>query len=276
MEKIRIEKGTVQETLLLPLYGRKWAMDMYPENFMDKDCQKLFEKVEMEVPDTMRGVKGRVGAIMAATRQYDMAAACRAYLKEHPRACVVNLGCGLDTTFRQVDNGQARGYNLDFPDTIEVREQLLGKREREFNIPCDLNDITWFEQIDFHPEDGIVFFASGVFYYFKTVEVQKLFTAMAEHFKGGKLVFDATRKKGLKSMLKTWLEGFNIKDVGVYFSVDDVQELKDWSEKFASVVSNKYLEGYRPLDKRYGWAINRMFRHLDRSKMCQVIEICFA
>ena len=55
MEKIRIEKGTVQETLLLPLYGRKWAMDMYPENFMDKDCQKLFEKVEMEVPDTMRG-----------------------------------------------------------------------------------------------------------------------------------------------------------------------------------------------------------------------------
>ena len=39
MEKIKIEKGTVQETLLIPLYGRKYAMDLYPDLFMDHDCQ---------------------------------------------------------------------------------------------------------------------------------------------------------------------------------------------------------------------------------------------
>lgn len=38
MEKIKIEKGTVQETLLIPLYGRKYAMDLYPDLFMDHDC----------------------------------------------------------------------------------------------------------------------------------------------------------------------------------------------------------------------------------------------
>ena len=42
MEKIKIEKGTVQETLLIPLYGRKYAMDLYPDIFMDHDCQTLF------------------------------------------------------------------------------------------------------------------------------------------------------------------------------------------------------------------------------------------
>lgn len=47
MSKKIIKKGTVQETLLIPLYGRKLAMDMYPGNFHDMDCQKIFEQVEM-------------------------------------------------------------------------------------------------------------------------------------------------------------------------------------------------------------------------------------
>lgn len=275
MEKIKIEKGTVQETLLIPLYGRKYAMDLYPDLFMDHDCQALFDRIDFTVPDNMKGMLGNIGCIMGATRQYDMASACRAYLKAHPNACVVNLGCGLDTTFRQVDNGKAKGYNLDFPDTIAIRNELLGNREREFNIACDLNDISWFDQIDFHPEDGIVFFASGVFYYFKMTDVEKLFAAMAEHFPGGKLVFDATKKKGLKSMLKTWLKGFEMKDINVYFSVDDVHTLKEWSGHISSAVSNPYLTGYRPLDKRYGFITNIVFRYLDRSKMCQIIELEF-
>ena len=31
MMKYKIEKGSVQETLLIPLYGRKMAMDLYPD-----------------------------------------------------------------------------------------------------------------------------------------------------------------------------------------------------------------------------------------------------
>ncbi len=37
-KKYKIEKSTVQETLLIPLCGRKLAMDMYPDLFQDKDC----------------------------------------------------------------------------------------------------------------------------------------------------------------------------------------------------------------------------------------------
>lgn len=276
MEKVKIEPGTVQETLLIPLYGRKQAMDRYPDIFMDHDCQEIFSHVDFQVSEQMRGKIGKIGSIMGATRQFDMASVCRRYLKDHPKACVVNLGCGLDTTFRQVDNGHARAYNLDFPDAIAARNELLGDRERETNIACDLNDLSWFEQIDFRPEDGIVFFASGVFYYIKTEDVKRLFSAMAERFPGGKLVFDATKKKGLKSMLKVWLKGFEMKDISVYFSVDDVAVLKDWSSHIASVQSNGYLEGYRPLDKRFGFITNMVFRHLDKSKMCQIIEIDFA
>lgn len=274
MKKYEIQKGSVQETLLIPLYGRKLAMDLYPDLFSDMDCQQLLDSIEFEAPP-MDGIKAKIGSLMAATRQYDMAEVCRRYLAEHPKACVVNLGCGLDTTFSQVDNGTAKGYNLDFPDVIRARNELLPERERETNIACDLNDISWFEQIEYKAEDGAVFFASGVFYYFKTEDVKSLFSAMAEHFKCGKLVFDATNAKGLKNMLKTWLKPAEMENVGLYFSVDDESDLTTWSDGFASVDRKGYMTGYRLLDKRYGFLANTIFKFGDKSKMCQIIEICF-
>lgn len=274
MEKYKIKKNSVQETLIIPLYGRKLAMELYPENFRDNECMELFERIDFDCPKQNK-LLAKLGAVMSATRQYDLASVCREYLAEHPKACVVNLGCGLDTTFRQVDNGTAKGYNIDFPDTIAVRNELLPETEREKNVAGDLNDISWFDRIDYNPQEGAVFFASGVFYYFKTDEVRRLLCKMSEHFAGGKIAFDATNAKGLKSMLKTWLEPSEMSNIGVYFSLEDETELTGWSDKFSSVVRKGYLTGYRPLDKRYGTIINMVFRHLDKTKRCQIIEITF-
>lgn len=272
--KYIIQKGTVQETLIIPLYGRKMAMDMFPDLFHDKECQVLFERIDYKF-ESMGQNKSKIGALMAATRQYDMASVCRDYLKKHPNACVVNIGCGLDTTFRQVDNGTAKGYNIDFPDVIAARNELLPVRERETNIASDVMDFSWFEQIDYRKEDGIVFFASGVFYYFKKEDVKKLFTAMADYFRGGRIVFDATNASGLKGMAKTWLEPSEMQNIGVYFSIDDEAELKTWSDNFGEVLRKGYMTGYRPLDKRYGLLANCLFRFVDSTKRCQIIEIGF-
>ncbi len=274
MEKYKIKKNSVQETLIIPLYGRRLAMELYPENFRDHECMKLFERIDYDFPKQGK-IMAKAGAIMSATRQYDLVSVCREYLAKHPRACVVNLGCGLDTTFRQVDNGTAKGYNIDFPDAIAVRNELLPETEREKNVAGDLNDISWFDRIDYDPQEGAVFFASGVFYYFKTDEVRRLFCKMSEHFAGGKLAFDATNAKGLKSMLKTWLGPSGMSNIGVYFSLEDETELTGWSDKFSNVVGKGYLTGYRPLDKRYGAILNMVFRHLDKTKRCQIIEITF-
>lgn len=272
--KYKIEKGSVQETLLIPLYGRKMAMDLYPDLFADTDCQRLFDRIVFEAP-VLSGIKAKIGAVMAATRQYDMAAVCRDYLKDHPNAAVINLGCGLDTTFSQVDNGTAVGYHVDFPDVIKAREALLPEKERQINIACDLTDHSWMDAIKFNKEDGAVLFASGVFYYIKTEDVKKLFCALAKRFPGGKIVFDATTARGLKNMLKTWLADADMTTVGLYFSVENEQDLTEWSDDFLSVVRKGYMTGYRKLDKRYGFLVNTLFRIVDKIRMCQVIEITF-
>ncbi len=69
-----------------------------------------------------------------AMRQKDLAIEVRKYLKTHSHAAVINLGCGLDQTGENCDNGSCHIYNIDFPDVIEVRNALLPVRERVTNI----------------------------------------------------------------------------------------------------------------------------------------------
>ncbi len=274
MKKIVIKKGSVMETLIIPLYGKKKANELYPDLFVDESCKDIFDKIVIHM-DEPKKLKMKIGAIMAGTRQFDLAEVCRNYLQTHPEASVVNLGCGLDNTFNLLSAIDAQGYNIDFPDVINARNQLLKKSDNETNIACDLMDFTWMDKIDFEQDKGAVFFASGLFYYFKKEDVKKLFAEMAERFPGGKIAFDATNAKGLKKMLKTWLKPSDMGDVGIYFSLEDEQEILAWSDKIKSVVKKGYMSGYRPIDKRFGFAVNTLFRYAEKTNMSQIIEIEF-
>ena len=213
------------------------------------------------------------GFLEVAMRQSDLAWEVRDYLKTHPKAAVVNLGCGLDNAGRRCDNGSCKIYNLDFPDVIAARDQLLPAGEREENIPCDLNDFAWFQKID--ASNGAVFFAAGVFYYFLTEQVRALVCAMADQFPGGKLVFDAAGKAAVKMMLKTWIKDAKIKDVGAYFSVSDApKELSGWSDKM-TVSSKGYMLGYQSLNSVKA-AFRLLARVSDGLMKMQIVRIDFS
>ena len=246
--KYPIEKNTVQETLVIPLYGRKMCTERFPNLFRDETALQLMEKIDYdfsELEAKSKSTMQQFGFLEAAMRQNDLAIEVRDYLSSHPEAAVVNLGCGLDNTGRSCDNGRCRLYNLDFPGVIAVRDALLPAGDREENIPCDLNDFSWMEKID--GSKGAVFFAAGVFYYFPKDQVKALVQAMAAAFPGGKLVFDAAGKSAVKLMLKTWIKTAKIQDVDAYFAVSDPKaELSPWSEALR-VSSKGYMLGYSDL-----------------------------
>ena len=276
--KVHIEKNTVQETLVIPLYGRKMCSELYPNLYRDETAVRLMERVDYDFSRLAAGAKStmqRFGFLEVAMRQSDLAWEVRDYLRTHPRAAVVNLGCGLDGTGRACDNGTCRIYNIDFPDVIAVRNELLPAGEREENIACDLNDHAWMEKID--ASGGAVFFAAGVFYYFLTPQVKALVCAMAEAFPGGKLVFDAANRKAVKLMLKTWLKDAEIKDVGAYFAVTDARrELSAWRDRLR-VSSRGYMLGYNDLRNQN---VRKFFRFLskvgDGMMNMQIVRLDFA
>lgn len=245
-----MEKNSIQETLVIPLYGRALCSRKFPHLFTDKTAAELLERIDYDFSALERksdSLMQTFGALEVAMRQSDLAFEVRDYLSTHPRAAVVNLGCGLDQTGRACDNGQCRIYNIDLTDVMAVREALLPAGEREKNLAADLNDFSWFDTIDTPAEDGAVFFAAGVFYYFRTEQVRSLCAAMAERFPDGRLVFDAAGPAAVKLMLNTWVQQAGIRDVGAYFSVRDAEkELTSWSNRI-SVSSRGYMLGYQKL-----------------------------
>ncbi len=274
--KYHIEKNTVQETLVIPLFARMICSEHFPELFSDSEAKRICDSLDYDFSDKrkkMESAAGLFGALEVAQRQYDLRCEVRSYLKQHPAAAVVNLGCGLDDTFSKVDNGYCRGYNIDLPDVIRIRNDLLPAGEREINFACDLNDFSWMDQID--AENGAVFFAAGVFYYFRKEEVKKLFRAMSEHFPGAVLAFDSCNERGAKLMRKTWLKEAGITDVSAFFSLEDESELRGWSEHFASVTAKSYMRGYRDIYRNVSMFHKLMIRFCDGLVKMKIVRIVF-
>ena len=276
--KYKIEKNTVQETLVIPLYSRKLCTELYPNLFQDETAVRLINQLDYDFSEAEKNshsLTQRFGSLEVAMRQYDLAFEVRDYLKSHPNAAVVNLGCGLDCTGRSCENGSCKIYNLDFPDVIAMRNELLPAGDREQNIPCDLNDTAWFSQID--ATGGGIFFASGVFYYFLTGQVKMLVQSMADAFPGGVLAFDAANRTVVKMIAKTWLKSAKIQDVGAYFAVSDApKEIGAWDSRL-QVTSRGYMLGYNDLRDP---SVSGFFRFLakvgDGMMKMQIVRIKFA
>ena len=274
--KYHIEKNTVQETMVIPLFGRLVCSEHFPELFSDPEAKRICDSLDYDFAEKRKKMESAAGlfcALEVAQRQYDLRCEVEMYLKDHRKAAVVNLGCGLDDTFTKVDNGECKGYNIDLPDVIKVRNDLLPAGERETNLACDLNDYSWMDRID--ASNGAVFFAAGVFYYFKTEDVKKLCQAMAERFPGSVLVFDSCNKRGAGLMRKTWLKEAGITDVNAYFSLEDEAELKEWSNRFASVTAKSYMRGYRDIYGSVGLLHKLMIRFCDGLVRMKIVKIVF-
>ena len=90
--KYKIEKNTVQETLILPLYSRKLCTELYPNLYRDETAVRLIDEIDYdfsEAEKNSRSMMQRFGALEVAMRQNDLAFEVQAYLKTHPCAAVV-------------------------------------------------------------------------------------------------------------------------------------------------------------------------------------------
>ncbi|MDO4633004.1 MAG: class I SAM-dependent methyltransferase [Eubacteriales bacterium] len=242
-KKIRIEKNSVQETLLVPLYGRKMCAEKFPELYRDESARQLCEAIDYDFSELEAKKDSffyEFGALEAAMRQLDIMWEIRDYLKLYPNALIVNLGCGLDQTGRACDNGSCRICNLDFPEIIDARNQMISTGERERNIGTDLKDHAWMDQLD--GSDGVIFFAAGVFHYFRKAEVASLVEDLAQRFPGGRLIFDTVGKRGMKLMMSKTLKNMGIDQVEGLFYTDDPKKELCW--KNTRVTSRGYMLGY--------------------------------
>lgn len=77
--KYKITKNTVQETLVIPLYGRKLCSERYPTLYRDETAIRLIDQIDYDFTALEKrsgSLMQRFGILEAAMRQSDLATRC--------------------------------------------------------------------------------------------------------------------------------------------------------------------------------------------------------
>jgi methyltransferase (TIGR00027 family) len=182
----------VPETLLITLYTR--AMESQRPDALIRDEQAVALVTQMNydfsrIKQIKMDEEDKV-AIVLRNREFDRYA--QAFLARHPEAAVVHMGCGLDSRFERVDNGQVEWYDLDLPDVIELRRKFIGgEGERYHLLAYSAFEPAWLDIVSARRTRPFLFLAEGVLMYFEEAQIRSLVLALQEHFPGAELVFDA-------------------------------------------------------------------------------------
>jgi len=60
MGKTHIEKNSVQETLVIPLYGRKLCTELFPNLFEDRKAVELIDRIDYDFSELKKEQKARL------------------------------------------------------------------------------------------------------------------------------------------------------------------------------------------------------------------------
>lgn len=274
-DKLQIQPGTAQETLIIPLYARKKCGDKFPELYADPAATEICNRLDYDFSELNKKYDTtfyEFGALEGAMRQLDMMYEINDYLRNHPNASIVCLGCGLDLDSRRCGNQQNKIFNVDFPDVIAMREELAGTNPRETNIVSYLTDLSWMDQVD--ARNGAVFYAAGVFHYLKKENVKAIVLKMTELFPGCRLVFDTVGTLGYKLMMRVILKKHGMNNFGnLFYTNYSVKDLSSWSDKI-SVSSKGYMLGYYDMKLPSIKGIHRLLANIgDNIMHMQIVKI---
>jgi O-methyltransferase involved in polyketide biosynthesis len=177
----------VSQTLLIPLYFRAMESRRPDALVRDPKAVELAGRLDWDFSGMRRLKKEQVNFVLRV-REFDRQA--RAFLAEHADGVIVDLGCGLDTRFERIDNGQVEWYGLDLPEVIELRNELLEETPRSHFLGCSLLDFSWMDILGSQAGRHILFLAEAVLVYLEEVDVKRLVQALAVRFPGAELVCD--------------------------------------------------------------------------------------
>ena len=271
-ELFDISLGDVAATSLITLYCRALESQSKHPILNDPKAVELMQHFNPELITSENKLHRKMAQgkldrrlvvhIALRARRYDQYA--KDFLEQSPNGVIVNIGCGFDTRFHRIDNGQADFYDLDFPDVIDVKRKFLTGSSRYHFIPSSVLNYDWMEPFFQQKARPMLFLAEGVFMYLHPAEVRALVLKLQSEFPGCELVAEVVNAlwlaKPFKRMvnLKLQREMHLGKDATFHFGIRDSQEMEAWNPGIKFLDDWSYFDEPEP---KIGWL--RLFRYLE-------------
>lgn len=202
-EKLAIQLTDVQKTLLMPLWGRAIETQKVKPLLNDQAAVEIIKNIDYDFTQieknlsviTQRGFIIRSLLIDRIIWQF---------IEKHSDATIVNIGCGLDTTFERNDNGKLLWYDLDLPDVIDLKKQFIPESDRRKYIAASFSDDGWITELK--NKSNLLFLSAGVLYYFDESQIKDFLNKISDQFPDSDIVFDASSPIGVKMANKMVIE----------------------------------------------------------------------
>jgi O-methyltransferase involved in polyketide biosynthesis len=256
-----IDLGSVQKTLLLPLWGRAVETKKQKPLLIDNKAVSIIENLDYDFSTISNNVS-KLSQLSWIARSIFFDKEIKEFISTCPEATIVNIGCGLDTTFDRVDNGTIRWIDLDLPDTIALRKKYIAETDRRKFISLSVFDTDWYENIQ-NPNQVMLLIA-GVLYYFGETEVKQLFLDFHTFIPGAEVVFDYSSRKGVEVANKKVIEkGGMDKEACLKWGIDNIFELEKWDGNIQVKSNMPMFREHKknfPRSKRIGMTISDMLK----------------
>jgi O-methyltransferase involved in polyketide biosynthesis len=234
----------IEKTMLYPLWGR-YSESIKPDGLIrDEKCVELVEKNGIDLSQVAKG-QHAVNRLAWMARAWNTDAELRKILAVHPASTIVSLGCGLDTTFFRIDNAQIAWYDVDLPEVIAVRRQLLGEQERSIPIAGSVLERATFARLTGGANTIVTAF--GLLYYFSEEEVKVILENISTIAGKVTLIFDYCSQLGV-AMANKMILG-NCGGVRMIWYADDVRSLHALSPDLTVIENYLFFSKIFPLLK---------------------------
>lgn len=228
MDKENLLNG-VEDTLYIPLVARIYASEKFPKFFYDEKAISLKHYIPT---DSIENNSTEYFYMASVCRQQTIDKKIIKFLDKNSQCNIVFLGAGLETAYNRINNISANFYQVDLPNVIKNRQQVLGHADNEKLISEDMFSLEWIKEIDANLPTMIV--VSGVYQYFDEMKIIDMIKKMKLRIPKGELIFDATNSKGLE-LANKYVRKTGNTNAQMFFSVDNPNE-------FAKITDTRLLE----------------------------------
>ena len=242
-------QDAVSETLLIPLYMR-YHESLKPDPIIhDEEALRLIPQIDYDFSKFDGAIRSSVGSAIRATYLDDVT---KEFIQRHQQPIIVMVGCGLDSRNKRVGEvgNNVPFYELDLPEVIELRKQLLPPAENEILLPASAFETDWMDGLKTrYPYASFLFVIEGVLMYFNEALVKKLFKDLTTRFSGSEIAFDigstwmSRNSKKHHDVIKHMRAQFD-------YGCDDDHEMEHWANNL-QLISAKYMPDF-PAWKRVG------------------------
>ncbi|MEM7504239.1 MAG: class I SAM-dependent methyltransferase [Pseudomonadota bacterium] len=187
----------MQETLLIPLLGRAVETRKGSGLIHDPHAVEIVEQLDYDFAKWEDGPSMFTSVLRTRMLDDDV----REFLERHPKGTVVEIGCGLNDRFQRVDNGQVRWFDMDLPDTIELRRHFFDDSARQTMLTASVLETDWIAPIK-DAGGPYCFVSEAVLIYLEGRDAEQAIGQIITAFPGAWLLMDTTSRALVESQAK--------------------------------------------------------------------------